>query len=57
MKLVSTQKNDKLQFHLLRGDSEGYITLWTVPDINSEEITKMQSSQSPIKSKLIHFFF
>lgn len=40
MKLVSTQKNDKLQFHLLRGDSEGYITLWTVPDINSEEITK-----------------
>ncbi|XP_037904047.1 WD repeat-containing protein 7 isoform X3 [Hermetia illucens] len=46
MKLVSTQISGKNDYHLLRGDSEGFVTLWTVPDISTTEIKKLQTLQS-----------
>lgn len=45
MKLVTTSRGGKCQRYLLRGDSEGYVTLWTVPELGIEEIKKMNDEQ------------
>lgn len=42
MKLVTTTRGGKYQRYLLRGDSEGYVTLWTVPDITIDDIKQMR---------------
>ena len=52
MKLVTTQRGGKNQRYLLRGDSEGYVTLWTVPDISMDEIKQLHVDQgTPPKCK------
>lgn len=53
MKIITTCRNGKSQRFLLRGDSEGYVTLWNVPDITIEEIKKIQD-RNTIKS-MPHF--
>lgn len=42
MKIITTSRNGKSQRFLLRGDSEGYVTLWNVPDITIEEVKQIQ---------------
>lgn len=45
MRLV-TVKEKKLSKYLLRGDSEGVIMLWNVPDLTNQEITLISQSDS-----------
>lgn len=49
MKIITTNRNGKSQRFLLRGDSEGYVTLWNVPDITIEEVKQIQD-RNTIKS-------
>lgn len=55
MKIITTSRNSKSQRFLLRGDSEGYVTLWNVPDITIEEVKQIQD-RNTIKSN-DHIFF
>lgn len=57
MKLVSTQISGKNDYHLLRGDSEGFVTLWTVPDISTTEIKKLQTLQSTPQGGMLPYLF
>lgn len=50
MKIITTTRNSRSQRFLLRGDSEGYVTLWTVPDITIEEVKQIQDNNA-VKSK------
>lgn len=49
MSLVTTTKNGKAQKYLLRGDSEGFISMWSVPDLPIDEIKDMQAANSAPK--------
>lgn len=51
MKLVQTTRGGKTQKYLLRGDSEGFITMWAVPDFSLEEIKLLQTSNATAKSE------
>lgn len=42
MKLVTTTRGGKSQRYLQRGDSEGYVTLWEVPDVTLDEIKRLK---------------
>lgn len=53
MKMTTTQRNGKSQRFLLRGDSEGYVTLWTVPEITIEEVKQIQDKNSMKSKKLL----
>lgn len=46
MKMLTTSRNGKSQRFLLRGDSEGYVTLWNVPDITIEEVKQIQDTNA-----------
>lgn len=46
MKIITTSRNGKSQRFLLRGDSEGYVTLWNVPDITIEEVKQIQDKNT-----------
>lgn len=46
MKILTTSRNGKSQRLLLRGDSEGYVTLWNVPDITIEEVKQIQDKNT-----------
>uniref|UniRef100_A0A1L8DNJ5 Putative wd40 domain protein n=2 Tax=Nyssomyia neivai TaxID=330878 RepID=A0A1L8DNJ5_9DIPT len=45
MKLVPTTRGGKTHKYLVRGDSEGIVTLWSVPDFAVDDIKKMQSDK------------
>lgn len=47
MRLVTTTRGGKSQLYLLRGDSEGYVTLWEVPSFTLDTILRLQSEQKP----------
>lgn len=47
MKLMSTTRANKPQKYLLRGDSEGYVTLWAVPEVPVDTIKEMQVQRTP----------
>lgn len=47
MKLMSTTRGNKPQKYLLRGDSEGFVTLWAVPDVPVDTIKGMQLQHTP----------
>ncbi|CRK99649.1 CLUMA_CG012960, isoform A [Clunio marinus] len=49
MKLVQTTRAGKMQKYLLRGDSEGFINMWAVPDFSLEEIKSLQTSNATAK--------
>ena len=51
IKLVKTIRGGKTQRYLLRGDSEGYVNIWTVPDISVEQIKVAQSQNKQPQSK------
>lgn len=52
MKLVMTTKAGKTQKYLLRGDSEGFVNMWAVPDFSLTEIKDLQNQNSMTKSKI-----
>ncbi|XP_049287940.1 WD repeat-containing protein 7 isoform X2 [Anopheles funestus] len=45
MKLVTSNRSGKTQKYLLRGDSEGYVNIWAVPDISMEQIKHIQAQK------------
>lgn len=45
MRLVTAQYGNKTMKYLLRGDSEGVVMLWTLPETTSQELT--QTNDSP----------
>uniref|UniRef100_A0A1B0FNG5 WD repeat-containing protein 7 n=1 Tax=Glossina morsitans morsitans TaxID=37546 RepID=A0A1B0FNG5_GLOMM len=48
MKLLKYQKEEKITVSLLlRGDSEGYISVWNVPDVPIDNISILQAKQMP----------
>lgn len=53
MKLVTTTRGGKYQRYLLRGDSEGYVTLWTIPDITIEDIRRLHVDQGQPPKQLV----
>lgn len=46
MRLVMTSKAGKTQKYLLRGDSEGYVNMWAVPEISMDEIKVIFAQQA-----------
>lgn len=42
IQLITSSVTDKLQRSLIKGDSEGHITLWTVPDIDLNAIKDIE---------------
>lgn len=53
MKLVPTTRGGKTQKYLVRGDSEGFVTVWLVPDVAIEDIKKMQTEKIPPNGKQV----
>lgn len=51
MKLVQTTRGGKTQKYLLRGDSEGFINMWAVPDFSLEEIKQLQTANASTKGE------
>lgn len=41
MRLVTVQRQNKTLKYLLRGDSEGVIMLWTVPEVAQQQLTQI----------------
>ncbi|XP_016841796.1 WD repeat-containing protein 7 isoform X1 [Nasonia vitripennis] len=46
MRLVTAQQGNKTQKFLLRGDSEGVVMLWTVPDITGQQMNQINQHDS-----------
>ena len=44
MRLVTVQRQNKTLKYLLRGDSEGVVILWTVPDITPEQLSQINQN-------------
>lgn len=53
MKLIPTTRGNKPQKYLLRGDSEGFVTLWAVPDVAVDTIKEMQVQRTPPECKFL----
>lgn len=56
MRLVTVQRQNKTTKYLIRGDSEGVIMLWTVPELTPQQIlsiTEEHESSSPTLSPTV----
>lgn len=47
MRFVITQKHGKSYRYLLRGDSEGVVMVWQVPDISAAQLQEIQTHKPP----------
>ncbi|KAK5648439.1 hypothetical protein RI129_003331 [Pyrocoelia pectoralis] len=47
MRFVTTQQQGKSFRYLLRGDSEGYVLVWNIPDISPAELCSIQQQKPP----------
>lgn len=56
MRLVQTTRAGKTQKYLLRGDSEGFINMWAVPDVTLDEITALQTANATTKGMFRGYF-
>lgn len=52
MRFVTTQKNNKSWRYLLRGDSEGYVLAWHIPDISSTQLAEIRNHKPPQAIKM-----
>ncbi|XP_045461740.1 WD repeat-containing protein 7 isoform X6 [Harmonia axyridis] len=52
MSFVTTQKQNKLCRYLLRGDSEGYILAWNIPDISEAQLAEIRNHKPPQPVKM-----
>jgi hypothetical protein len=53
MKLVQTTRGGKTQKYLLRGDSEGFINMWAVPDFSLDDIKQLQTTNASTRGELL----
>ncbi|XP_012268313.2 WD repeat-containing protein 7 isoform X11 [Athalia rosae] len=44
MRLVTVQKHNKTIKYLLRGDSEGVVVLWTLPEVTSQQLLQINQN-------------
>lgn len=42
MRYVTTQKQGKICRYLLRGDSEGTVIIWTIPEVSNAQLLQIQ---------------
>ncbi|XP_017768503.1 PREDICTED: WD repeat-containing protein 7 isoform X2 [Nicrophorus vespilloides] len=47
MCFVTTQKQNQSQRYLVRGDSEGYVLLWHIPEVSMEKVQEIQTQKMP----------
>ncbi|KAK4884672.1 hypothetical protein RN001_000943 [Aquatica leii] len=47
MRFVTTQRQGKSHRYLLRGDSEGYVLVWNIPDISALDLSNIQQQKTP----------
>lgn len=47
MRFVTTVKHDRQYRYLLRGDSEGYVLVWNIPDISAAQLQEIQRQKPP----------
>ncbi|XP_023310546.1 WD repeat-containing protein 7 isoform X2 [Anoplophora glabripennis] len=47
MRFVTTIKHDRQYRYLLRGDSEGYVLVWNIPDISAAQLQEIQRQKPP----------
>ncbi|XP_030745113.1 WD repeat-containing protein 7 isoform X4 [Sitophilus oryzae] len=47
MRLVTTNRNGQSKRYLLRGDSEGFVLLWAIPDISAAQLNAIRSHSPP----------
>lgn len=47
MRFVTTQKHGKSYRYLLRGDSEGVVMVWQVPEISAAQLQEIQTHKPP----------
>lgn len=47
MHLVNVQRQNKSVKYLLRGDSEGVVILWTVPEVTAEQLVLIRQKDKP----------
>ncbi|KAL3288183.1 hypothetical protein HHI36_002633 [Cryptolaemus montrouzieri] len=52
MRFVTNQKQDKCCRYLLRGDSEGYILAWNIPDISPAQLAEIRNHKPPQPVKM-----
>ncbi|XP_058794176.1 WD repeat-containing protein 7 isoform X4 [Phymastichus coffea] len=48
MRLVTAQRGNKTVKYLLRGDSEGVVMLWTVPEVPGAQLPQMNDAATPM---------
>lgn len=46
-----TEVDQKLKFTLIKGDSEGHITVWNIPDFTTDAIAQISESKKGPESK------
>lgn len=47
MRFVTTYKQNKSYRYLLRGDSEGYVLVWNIPEISAAQLHEIESQKPP----------
>lgn len=47
MRFVTTARQGKSFRYLLRGDSEGYVLVWNIPDISAAQLSEIQHQKPP----------
>lgn len=47
MRCVTTQKHGKSYRYLLRGDSEGVVMVWQIPEISAAQLQEIQTHKPP----------
>ncbi|XP_023288986.1 WD repeat-containing protein 7 isoform X2 [Orussus abietinus] len=52
MRLVTVQRQNKTLKYLLRGDSEGVVVLWTVPEVTSQQLAQITQNDGSIPPAL-----
>lgn len=47
MRLVTTQRQGESFRFLLRGDSEGFVLVWHIPEVTPKQLQEIQMSKPP----------
>ncbi|KAJ8967395.1 hypothetical protein NQ314_002901 [Rhamnusium bicolor] len=47
MRFITTYRHNKQYRYLLRGDSEGYVLVWNIPDISTAQLQEIQHQKPP----------
>lgn len=52
MRFVTTRRQNKDHRYLLRGDSEGYVLVWNIPEISPAQLHEIQNQKPPQPVKM-----